>query len=89
MLTVSTNGSYDDVTQSKAAGMAEGYITADHIMMYYNATAAGYCDNNPDFCSKLKEFIESNEKWIQNELEANKFDPYWNHVSVYFIIMKY
>ena len=50
MLTVSTNGSYDDVTQSEAAGIAEGYITADHIMMYYNATAAGYCDNNSDFC---------------------------------------
>ena len=65
--------------------MAEGYITAEQILMYYNATAAGYCDNDPEFCSKLKDYVGKNEKWIQDNLEANKFDPYWNQVSTFWL----
>ena len=81
MLTISTNGSYDDGLQAEAAGMAEGFITADQIMMYFNATAAGYCKDDSDFCDKLNTYIENNEKWIDSNIKSGKNDPYWNQAS--------
>lgn len=82
MLILSTNGSFDDELQAHAAGMAEGYISADHIMMYFNATAAGYCAADSAFCTTLQNYIDTNDKWIQDNLKSNKNDPYWKHVNL-------
>jgi len=63
--------------------MAEGYVTADQIMMYFNATAAGYCTEEADFCKKLQDYIDQNQKWIQDNLKASPNNPYWKHVSIF------
>lgn len=87
-LTVSTNSSHDDSLQSEAAGMVEGYATADHISMYYQATVGDYCEKDKTFCDQLRDFLETNEKWISDK-SKEEMDSYWyqvKRVQIYFQI---
>ena len=47
----------------------------------YQNTLAGYCDSDPDFCTKLGKFLSDNVKWITAEIASNPGDKYWYHVS--------
>ena len=80
LLTLTTNAQYDDHFQAQAAGMAEGFITAEQISMHWRNTAAGYCDKEKEFCWKLKRFMSDMYIWIKSNIKENPGDPYWHQV---------
>lgn len=82
LLKVSTNGSYSDVQQAVAAGMVEGYITAEQISMAYQNQFAHYCDDKKEFCDKFMAFVSQNAAWIQSQIEANPKSSYWLQVAL-------
>jgi len=81
LLQITTNGSYDDMQQSEAAGLIEGYITADHISMHFQNTMADYCTNDKEFCDKLKDFMKSNTEYLENSIKNDR-SSYWYQVSL-------
>lgn len=83
-LHVTTNGVYDDMLQAEAAGIAEGYLTADHISMTYQNTLNGYCVNEKDYCEKLEQFLDDNAKWASEQilLKTNLMSSYWQQVAL-------
>lgn len=82
LLKLSTNDSYANDIQAEAAGIAEGYATADHISMAFQNTMQGYCDNEKEFCDKLKAFLKSNSDWLQQQIKDNPTSSYWHQVSL-------
>ena len=66
--------------QSRAAGMVEGYITADLISMHWKNTLAGYCVSDLKMCQKIKQFLDENNKFISSSIDANVHCKYWYQV---------
>ena len=60
--------------------MAEGFITASQISMHWQNTAAGYCDEEKEFCVKLQKFMGDMYEWIKSNIKGNPNDPYWHQV---------
>ena len=79
---VVTNGSYDDVLQAEAAGLAEGYLTAMFIDMSYNNTLGGYCKDETEYCTKLKKYMSDNDAWIEKQINDMRGSSYWHQVRV-------
>lgn len=88
LLKVVTNGTYSDSLQAEAAGMAEGFLTAEFILMAYENTVAGYCDKEPDFCTKLKTFLAANQDWIIGNLKTHPESQYWHQVDLIYQQLK-
>ena len=80
-LEVHTSSSYPDDIQSLAAGMVEGYLTADFILMTWKNTLAYYCAQNKELCDKLEMFLNKNSIFLAAQIESNPLDPYWYQVS--------
>ena len=66
--------------QAVAAGMAEGFITADFIAMSYQNTMQGYCDNEKEYCDRLNQYLADNMDWVQSQIKKNPYDSYWHQV---------
>ena len=81
-LEVHTTSSYPDDIQSLAAGMVEGYLTADFILMHWKNTLATYCSQSQKMCDKLNMFLYKNSIFRSSQIEANNLDPYWYQVLV-------
>lgn len=79
-LEVHSNGSYPDMLQAKAAGMAEGYITSEMISMAYVNQYKGYCDGESDFCDNLRKFVKENNDWMEEKIASSPSDDYWYQV---------
>ena len=91
-LEVHTSSSYPDDLQSLAAGMVEGYLTADFILMNWKNTLATYCTQNKKLCDKLEIFLNENSIFLAAQIESNPLDPYWYQVSgssLYIILFQY
>jgi uncharacterized protein YcsI (UPF0317 family) len=71
----------DDI-QSLAAGMVEGYLTAEFILMQWKNNLATYCLQNPKMCDKLSMFLYENSIFLSSQIESNHLDPYWYQVLV-------
>ena len=84
LLKLYTSGEYDDHLQAQAAGLAEGFITAEQISMHWQNTMAGYCDNEKEFCDKVHKFLSDMDEWIQSQIKENPNDPYWYQVTMIF-----
>ncbi|XP_020631773.1 putative phospholipase B-like 2 [Orbicella faveolata] len=81
-LEVHSNASLPDKTQAMAAGMAEGVLTAKLMYKSYQNTLAGYCDADPDFCTKLGKFLGENLKWMMEQITSNPKDEYWYQINL-------
>ncbi|EDO39917.1 predicted protein [Nematostella vectensis] len=81
-LEVFSNESYSDVLQATAAGMAEGFITADLIHMDYMNKYADYCKNDENFCKKLTEYLRGNEAWRAKMIKSHLNESYWYQVQL-------
>ena len=77
-----TKSFFPDEIQSQAAGMVEGYLTADFILMQWKNTLANYCSNNEEMCDKLNTFLYKNSIFLSTNIEAKYVDPYWYQVMV-------
>ncbi|XP_028400611.1 putative phospholipase B-like 2 [Dendronephthya gigantea] len=81
-LEVHTTRGYPDDIQSLAAGMVEGYLTADFILMNWKNTDSGYCKAKPTICTKLNSFLYKNSVFVTSQIESNLQDPYWYQVKL-------
>ena len=74
--------------QAQAAGLAEGFITAEQISMDWQNTVGVYCDDGSEFCDKLHKFLSDLFDWIQSQINENPTDSYWYQVSLLFLNLK-
>eukprot|EP00795_Rhopilema_esculentum_P015337 gene15337-6558_t len=83
-LKLTSNETYADSLQARAAGMAEGFITSELIYMHYMNTLADYCTNEKDFCTKLSKFVSDNKEWINNKIKDSQSTEksYWHQVDL-------
>ena len=83
-LTVRTNGSYPDADQAHAAGVGEGYATAERILQSWVNTMSTYCkDPSDQFCNKLKEFLYENQYWTGYMVsKMSDKSNYWYHLDL-------
>ena len=75
-----TKSAFPDDVQSRAAGMVEGFLTADLILMHWKNTLAGECSSDPSMCAKIKQFLEENAIFVANGIDSNPQDKYWYQV---------
>ncbi|OWF46224.1 putative phospholipase B-like 2 [Mizuhopecten yessoensis] len=86
LLEVSTSESYSDDVQAYAAGLVEGYLTADFIKMQWYNTIEGYCDKPyTAYCTRLQAYLQQNLDWMNRMISKSKADPYWNQVKLYLL----
>ncbi|KAK6190761.1 hypothetical protein SNE40_002555 [Patella caerulea] len=84
-LDVTTSSSYNSSSQAYAAGLVEGYITRDLIAMSWQNTVAGYCTSPySDYCTRLQTFLQTNYKWVMEQIKQNPDSPYWHNVEMFY-----
>ncbi|XP_003746012.1 putative phospholipase B-like 2 [Galendromus occidentalis] len=76
-LEIATNASYPDHYQAYAAGILEGYFTRKLISMHFNNTMRDYCKGQEDYCERLHDFLNSNLRYVQENIKNRKTDPFW------------
>ena len=75
-----TKSAFPDDVQSRAAGMVEGFLTADLILMHWKNNLVSKCAANQDLCDKIKQFFEENSIFVANGIDSNPQDKYWYQV---------
>ena len=63
------------------AGFLEGAVTAPYISMHWQNTYAGYCNTSSKYCTKLKEFLDTNNNWLKEQIAKNRDSTYWFQAS--------
>ncbi len=81
-LTVTTNPVFNDSFQSYAAGLLEGFLTADYIYMEWVNTRASFCRSLTPDCQKIKGFLTENLQWMKAQVKANPNDPYFYQMGL-------
>nr|XP_054749532.1 putative phospholipase B-like 2 isoform X2 [Lytechinus pictus] len=81
-LTVTTNGSYTDSIQAYAAGLAEGHVSATFIFMNWINTINTFCQDETQYCQKLKTFLTTNLEWMQQQIKLKSQDPYFHQLNL-------
>ncbi|XP_033747259.1 putative phospholipase B-like 2 [Pecten maximus] len=86
LLEVTTSEDYDDEVQAYAAGLVEGYLTADFIKMQWYNTIEGYCSEPyTAYCSRLQTYLQQNLDWMNMMISKSNSDPYWNQVKLFLV----
>lgn len=55
------------------------------IYMHWVNTVVNYCgpfEYEVGYCEKLKNFLETNLEWMQEQMQRNKGSAYWHQVGV-------
>ena len=81
-LIVKTNSVYSDAQQARAAGIGEGYVTADQILYSWVNTLAGYCADQTPYCVRLDYYLLQTNHWLDFMVKTNKKSSYWRHVDL-------
>ncbi|XP_038075350.1 putative phospholipase B-like 2 [Patiria miniata] len=81
-LTVSTSPEYNDTLQAYAAGLVEGFLTADYIYMEWFNTMASFCHYMTSDCLKIQAFLTENLEWMEQQVKANPNDPYFYQMGL-------
>jgi len=81
MLEVETCDKYPDWVQAYSAGLLEGSLTWQLIYWHWQNTVQDVCEDQMQFCSHVRNFIEINSANIKNlaEMRADR-DPFWHQV---------
>ncbi|CAH1802558.1 unnamed protein product [Owenia fusiformis] len=84
-LSISTNASYSNDIQARAAGIAEGYLTRNMISLSWRNTVAGYCDpkNMSPYCLRLLGYVQKNFAWMADQIRKYPEDPIFHQASLY------
>lgn len=83
-LEVETNPVFADTLQAYAAGMVEGFSSADMIYKAYRNTLEGFCEwKSEAFCDRLRNYLAKNMRWMKSMI-ALKTDscPVWHNVEL-------
>ncbi|XP_072443457.1 putative phospholipase B-like 2 [Chiloscyllium punctatum] len=83
-LELTTNGSYSDNLQAYAAGVVEAAVTQQYIYKHWMNTLSHYCGPKylTAYCEKLKNYIESNLAWIEDQIDKDGHKAYWHQVKL-------
>ncbi|XP_078410184.1 putative phospholipase B-like 2 [Cetorhinus maximus] len=84
-LELTTNGTYNDSLQAYAAGVVEAAVTKPYIYMHWMNTLFHYCGPfkyQTAYCEKLKNYIETNLAWIEDQLARVGDEAYWHQVRL-------
>ncbi|GIY39257.1 putative phospholipase B-like 2 [Caerostris darwini] len=81
-LEIKSNALYHDPIQAYAAGLVEGYLTADLLKKHWYNIADDYCTNEESYCKRLKAFLQKNVDFINDNVFKREFDVYWHHVAL-------
>ncbi|XP_046840907.1 putative phospholipase B-like 2 [Xenia sp. Carnegie-2017] len=81
-LEIHTSSKFPDEIQSVAAGMVEGFLTADFILMSWQSGLASFCKNNKKTCKKLKKYLQENSAFVTSQIKSKPNDPYWYQVKL-------
>ena len=83
-----TNEQYSDPVQAYAAGVVEGYLTADLLKKHWHNTVSDYCDGEAQYCYNLKKFLQTNLDFMNENIKfLRSYDVYWHQVFNYFKFM--
>ena len=79
---VSTNGSFSDSVQVRAAGFLEGYLSHELIYLNYLNTLDETCVGNEAYCNKVNTWLATNTKWAKEMYtKLRNTEPFWHQVS--------
>ncbi|XP_060063840.1 putative phospholipase B-like 2 [Ylistrum balloti] len=85
-LEVTTSEGYSDEVQAYAAGLVEGYLTANFIQMQWFNTIEGYCEKPyTAYCTRLQSYLQQNLDWMNEMITKSTSDPYWKQVKLYLL----
>ncbi|KAI7808257.1 putative phospholipase B-like 2 [Triplophysa rosa] len=90
-LEVSSSGSYNDTLQAYAAGLVEASVTSQLIYKHWMNTLMGYCGaftHEPDYCQRLKHYINTNLQWITQQMDTHTNSSYWHQVRLALLQLK-
>ncbi len=81
---VSSNGSYSDSVQVRAAGFLEGYLSHELIYLNYLNTLDETCEGDEVYCNKVNTWIATNTKWAKEMYtKSRNTDPFWHQVQLF------
>ena len=75
-----------DEEMAYLAGLAEGIHTGELIYMSYKNTINDFCEQESSFCQKLQTFLDSNMKFLKENIANNPKSDYWKLVSHHVIV---
>ncbi|XP_015925352.1 putative phospholipase B-like 2 [Parasteatoda tepidariorum] len=76
---------YPDPIQAYAAGVVEGYLTADLLRKHFSNLVDGYCDGEEIYCQRLTSFLQENWDFIDSNVKVRrKYDVYWHQIALTF-----
>ncbi|CAI6362403.1 unnamed protein product [Macrosiphum euphorbiae] len=81
-LEIFTSIKEDDVIQAYAAGLLEGYVTADLINTHWYNVFQNFCNGRPYLCEKLNKFLWTNKIGHVPSDRENGSDAYWHQVGL-------
>ncbi|XP_063310769.1 putative phospholipase B-like 2 [Pelobates fuscus] len=91
ILELRTNAYYNDSIQAYAAGVAEASVTQRLIYMHWMNTLMGYCGPykyETPFCERLRNYLEANFAWMQQEMDKGEDPVYWHQVRLALLQLK-
>eukprot|EP01137_Pigoraptor_chileana_P017531 Opistho-2@75749 len=81
VLRVRTLPGHDDAVQMRAAGYAEGALTAHRIFQHYANMWAVYFTKKEDE-TPVRGFFTAQDKWTRSNIAKNERDPFWQHIGL-------
>jgi hypothetical protein len=86
MLEVETCDKYPDWVQAYSAGLLEGSLTWQLIYWHWQNTVQDVCEDQMQFCSHVRSFIEINSENIKHLTEMRgDSDPFWHQVKLFYV----
>ncbi|XP_075070052.1 putative phospholipase B-like 2 [Mixophyes fleayi] len=91
VLELETNKNYNDSFQAYAAGVAEAAVSQRLMYMHWMNTMFGYCGPykyETPYCEKLRDYLEANLVWMQEQMEKSEDQEYWHQVRLALLQLK-
>jgi hypothetical protein len=85
LLEIETNKDASNFDQAFALGVLEGQLTRDQISLHLRNNVGDFCmkqNAKTAECIKLKDFLQKNLEWMNDQIVNNQNDPYWHHVNL-------
>lgn len=88
---IETDPSYSDEHQAYAAGIVEGALTWSLIHSHLDNTIRAKCGEDTNTMKQCEKFRDALDKsvdiWKAHAAERGDEDPFWHHVSEFFVLM--
>jgi len=80
-----TNPLHSNEVQAYTAGWAEGHLTKQLISYKINNSKSGHCPGVSNYCPLAEKFIQENLAYMQQMIQSNPKDPYWQQIHLILI----